>query len=336
LGPRNLPATSGALPVASRLQRIAGGTQAQIFYPAAPDAKPSQRDYMPKAKAEGLGALAGKVGKFVAPIIMSGKSPTLEGEPAETKLPVVLFSHGLLGSCEMYTQTCREIASQGYMVVALEHEDSSAFIAFDAKGEPILYDPLPDGGDNSKCVALRMPKLRQRANELQTAVDWIRSGGAGVEATDLLIAGHSFGAAGIVVALDMLPAGTFKGAILYDMWTAPLAEEVLMKKMPTHTPSVNILGEEFGVHCGDTVRARRTKLFGGTAVPDVYIHGAKHHEFSDFPFLVPEFMYKNRAVTRAASAEITRVALEAFSAGKAVTQEQLLRIPNVRATPYPQ
>ena len=43
--------------------------------------------------------------------------------------PVVIFSHGLFGSLELYSTICTEIASQGFVVVAPEHEDGSASYA---------------------------------------------------------------------------------------------------------------------------------------------------------------------------------------------------------------
>lgn len=45
---------------------------------------------------------------------------------AQSLYPVVLFSHGLLGFPEAYTSLCEEMASQGYVVVALRHTDQSA------------------------------------------------------------------------------------------------------------------------------------------------------------------------------------------------------------------
>jgi len=47
----------------------------------------------------------------------------------EKSWPVVIFSHGLFGSLELYSTICCEIASQGFVVVALEHEDGSASYA---------------------------------------------------------------------------------------------------------------------------------------------------------------------------------------------------------------
>ena len=46
-----------------------------------------------------------------------------------SKLPTVIFSHGLGGNCDNYSQLCGDIASHGYIVIAMEHEDGSGSYA---------------------------------------------------------------------------------------------------------------------------------------------------------------------------------------------------------------
>jgi hypothetical protein len=62
----------------------------------------------------------------------------LQGAPPAAgvlKLPVVLFSHGLAGQRAMYSISCSELASQGYLVLALEHADGTASAAQLAGGK---------------------------------------------------------------------------------------------------------------------------------------------------------------------------------------------------------
>jgi hypothetical protein len=60
---------------------------------------------------------------------LMNKNDNEEKRNVEVKWPVVVFSHGLFGSMELYTIICSEIASHGFVVVAPEHEDGSASYA---------------------------------------------------------------------------------------------------------------------------------------------------------------------------------------------------------------
>merc|ERR1719395_170913 len=60
-----------------------------------------------------------------------------DAPPLPGKWPVVIFSHGLKGSLDMYSHLCAEMASFGAVVLALEHEDASGLCARPAAGEEI-------------------------------------------------------------------------------------------------------------------------------------------------------------------------------------------------------
>ncbi|CRK33244.1 hypothetical protein BN1723_003928 [Verticillium longisporum] len=51
-----------------------------------------------------------------------GVSP---GRREKPRFPIIIFSHGLGGSRTMYSSICGELASYGFMVIAVEHRDGS-------------------------------------------------------------------------------------------------------------------------------------------------------------------------------------------------------------------
>ncbi|XP_052764491.1 platelet-activating factor acetylhydrolase 2, cytoplasmic-like [Mya arenaria] len=58
------------------------------------------------------------------------QAPVLAGD---RKFPLVVFSHGLGGNRTAYSTYCTELASQGFVVAALEHKDGSASMTYHLK-----------------------------------------------------------------------------------------------------------------------------------------------------------------------------------------------------------
>ncbi|KAK8872605.1 Platelet-activating factor acetylhydrolase [Apiospora arundinis] len=108
----------------------------------------------------------------------NAKENAADGGNAKTPFPVVFFSHGLGGTRTVCSAICGELASSGYVVVAMEHRDGSCARTFvnmaappaDAPGttktatgeEPGLEPPLrikkKKGGDDYYVVDYLFPE----------------------------------------------------------------------------------------------------------------------------------------------------------------------------------
>lgn len=65
---------------------------------------------------------------IISTLLARVRTPVHPAAPlAESKepFPVVLFSHGLVGTRNTYSHLCSSLASEGYVVVAVEHGDGS-------------------------------------------------------------------------------------------------------------------------------------------------------------------------------------------------------------------
>lgn len=153
------------------------------------------------------------------------------------KLPVMIFTHGMLSSRTDYTHYLGELASRGVVVAAIEHRDGSSpaspIIKAGEEAAPPRWRyafglkdlaPPPEGVDTFDTPALKEAQLSFREAEIEAAVDVIRALDSGLSSTPvpnprqprntdmssfkdrlntthLTIAGHSYGGTGALRAL---------------------------------------------------------------------------------------------------------------------------------------
>mgnify|MGYP003305112772 CR=1 FL=1 len=89
---------------------------------------------------------------------------------SDSKFPVVVFSHGVAGNRSLYSLICTELASQGYVVLALEHADGTASVAKVAGGarKYLYYQGL--GNEEGQ-----VEKTRYRIQEMKTSYKILRA-----------------------------------------------------------------------------------------------------------------------------------------------------------------
>lgn len=165
------------------------------------------------------------------------------------KMPVMVFSHGLGGSRNAYSQWCGSMASYGIFVAAIEHRDGSAPTS-------IVNPPMKDQFSvpyrriteyNEHTRDYRTSQLAQRTYEVSKLVGLLRDINLGklegvaddkkglvdmfkgllnTKKGEFIIAGHSFGAATAVAACkdkENVEASyplkdEFKAAMMLDIW----------------------------------------------------------------------------------------------------------------------
>jgi Cofactor assembly of complex C subunit B, CCB2/CCB4/Platelet-activating factor acetylhydrolase, isoform II len=270
--------------------RIPDATACQIFYPAAvmdkKKKKQQQQHRQPYFRPEAVQGLIDylRFGDGLLQLLSETQHPCCwQAEPLmenNNKFPLVLFSHGLAGTMEMYTELCLHMTSLGYCVVALEHQDGSAAYAHDGKNYIPYQRPNDEPYSRQKVLKLRTPMLQQRVEEMQGVIRYFQQDDPNsnsavnnddddnddnllrllrkvIQATDaqeLHLVGHSFGGATQMLAAQQwttagaadnnnkssLPPPT--SLLVMDSWAFALSPDVVQQGLSKNdkTP-LNIL-----------------------------------------------------------------------------------------------
>jgi dienelactone hydrolase len=302
-----LPPSPG--PVGSFRFRVPGGVLVQVFFPVTQAAKNAARDQRRHAYRKTVIAGLAKIGntsanfwnRFLASTLhpaieLFPKSDDIAGE--EKKLPVVFFSHGLNGNGDIYCKPCSDLASSGYIVIAMEHEDGSGSYAATEAGKSVEFLPaLPKGSTRDMAKAYRLPMLEKREAEVMQTVNFFSQQQvdafpqlAGffskINTEQFVLSGHSFGACA-AMKIVRNNANRFKGVLLWDIWSFPLD----LEKGQNGIPICSIMSDVFA-HNEDApivvdMIANSDNVWGS-----FYIKDTVHTSFSDTPFWMPNGLAK--------------------------------------------
>ncbi|KAI0380860.1 phospholipase A2 [Hypomontagnella monticulosa] len=119
--------------------------QFRIYYPTHPDAQGKPISWLPAPQREhlsayiqflGVGQMLAQAFSFIPrhlhytsiPVIKN--APVLDPNTPNKRWPTVIFSHGLGGSRNAYSQIVGSLASHGVVVICPEHRDGSAVASF--------------------------------------------------------------------------------------------------------------------------------------------------------------------------------------------------------------
>ncbi|ELT98440.1 hypothetical protein CAPTEDRAFT_177616 [Capitella teleta] len=247
-------------------------------------------------------------GDMYVPVLW--QAPVLETEEVAEPFPVVLFTHGLGGNRTTYSTLCSDIASNGFIVAAIEHRDGSASMTYCFK-QPACNDTFLE--EEIGCLEaeskeddfnIRNKQVQLRVTEIQRLLDFLETVNAGREVRNVLghhfdlrslkgrldmskvsVVGHSFGAS---TAIATLASGDqrVKCGVALDGWMLPLDQsvysEVTAPLLMVNTESFQWKDNvrpmyRFGVN-GDDEKMRRLLIT---------IRGTCHQSQSDFQFMVP-------------------------------------------------
>lgn len=161
--------------------------------------------------------------------------------PGPTRLPIVVFSHGLGGSAHVYSYQSMALASRGYLVLQLNHQDGSAPVIQRVDGSKLLYDKslakIWKEGFHLEYVVARRERTELRARELIAAAEALhRLNGKDIPQL------NSFSLKGrLAIAETFFMGHSFGGATAL---TAAYRRPDLVHSIVAHEPAVDWLPDD--------------------------------------------------------------------------------------------
>lgn len=222
---------------------------------------------------------------------------------ANTKFPLMLFSHGLGVSKQNYALFFQEWASQGYVVVAMDHPYGGFTLFSDGQLATSRQDTLL----TSESKSYLLKTLDHWADDISLAIREITSSSSPlgkqfahiIDEEKIVAIGHSLGGNAAVLASykdDCIRAainmdgGTFKENIK-RRYTQPIltlrsqpvySDEELLKK-GRNRMDWDKMGKEIDA-------AFESAMSGAALGYELKISGAGHMSFSDAPFVLPDMI----------------------------------------------
>ncbi|XP_065537859.1 platelet-activating factor acetylhydrolase isoform X2 [Lathamus discolor] len=227
------------------------------------------------------------------------------------KYPLLIFSHGLGAFRTIYSAICIEMASQGFVVAAVEHRDESASATYYCKKKSIsepqeesasglekewIYYRKLKTGEEERC--LRHKQVQQRAQECIKALNLILKINSGEEVTNVLnsnfdwnslkdsvdtsriaVMGHSFGGATVIESLSK--EIRFRCGIALDAWMLPVGDDIYQNSV--QQPLLFINSEKF--QWADNILKMKKLSSNDTNKKMITIKGSVHQSFPDFTFV---------------------------------------------------
>lgn len=270
----------------------------QMWYPANPKTEGQRAPWMQNAEifAPAISSYLHLPSFFLDHLTLVETPAYLDAQVAESEagFPVIVFSHGWNGFEAQNTAQVIELASHGYVVVAVNHTYGAITSVFDdGTIAPNNPSALPRDAPDDEYEIAAHKLVDQWAGDIYFTLEYLSFQGINVrgsffEAFDLSrigVYGHSTGGGAAIEFCGREPG--CKAVLGLDPFMRPVSTEVLENGLSQ--PAFFMFSQVWA----DDRDSRNNRLFfpfyekSVLPVGVVSIDGTRHYDFSDLPMLSP-------------------------------------------------
>lgn len=270
----------------------------QVWYPATLKESSERAPWMPNAEifAPAIATYIDLPSYFLNHLALVKIPAFKDSLVAQTNegYPVIIFSHGWNGFSAQNTGQALELASHGYVVVAIQHTYGAVITVFpDGTVAPNNPQALPEDANDPNYEAVARTLVDQWAGDISFTLDQLEGQSKDAESIffkklDLNrvgVYGHSTGGGAAIQFCGTDPR--CKAVLGMDPFMRPVSEEVI--KAGLSQPSFFMFSQGWA----DIVDSKNNQLFDqfypnlGSNRGIIVVTGTKHFDFSDLPLLSP-------------------------------------------------
>lgn len=203
--------------------------------------------------------------------------------------PVVVYSHGWGGFRTAQSDHMEELASRGYVAIAIDHTYGSLATVFpDGDVVPLEPSALPAEAAPRVFDAAAEKLVATFAADIELVLDHLRGAG-GEERFDglldlsrLALAGHSAGGGAAVLACAT--EADCDAVVGLDPWVEPVPDAVIGSGLDQ--PMLSLRSEEW-LGTDNDARLRRLHVASPAPARLAHVTGTRHRDFTLLPLLTP-------------------------------------------------
>lgn len=235
--------------------------------------------------------------------------------------PVLFFSPGFFMAAQLYSSLIEEMASHGYVVVAINHTDACWPVMFPDGSSPVILPELANIFANKEQSCIQTFDMTQETwiRDVKFVLSWLRNQSLtkSLDLSGMGIFGHSFGGSTATEASrqynDFKAMANLDGMLFGPNWDKPFETPslfVVAEKQLTHKEALNagLTVEQF-----DSLLTRRSKKVFEQLKDNAFyvtVKNADHATFVDSK-LIKSPLFKN-GLNPLRGIEITRILLVDF------------------------